>query len=130
MSDPTIAYLAGLHAKDSINQTSILQCTIMHYLHHKGAATTTAILCYVNRIDPANTFYRTQSAISHSLAELESRGFITRDPSTHQYTNTQKAHRYLILLCSRCRNIEKQITYFIKNNSILHPVHVETPQKA
>lgn len=125
MSDPSIAYIAGLHAKDSANETSILQGTIMFYLLHKGGATTTAILVFVNRIDPDNGKYRSQSAVSHSISELESRGFITRDPSTHQYTNTEKARRYLRFFFRKSYNIEKQITSFVEESSILQPLHVE-----
>lgn len=79
-----------LSLNDKLSHT---QFQILYYLYHKGNATSTSILHFINL--PSRRFsippVRCQSAISHTLSDLVTWGYITRLPGG-AYVNTPKAN--------------------------------------
>lgn len=104
MPDHAIAYSAGIHALITLNEISPLQDTILTFLRIKQSATSTAILNHINHA-PGITF-RSQSAVSHSISDLVSRGYLEHIPYIGHYRVSFKGYEYLHRSIKLAYNIE------------------------
>lgn len=127
--DPTIPALAGIHAALSLSQIDTLQVSILVYLYHKGAATSTAILEFVNTIARhTDRPLRTQSAVSHSLTRLAEKNpvaYIHRDKGTALYRNTIHGYDIAAAFVRRTYCLEKDYAYLQTTLHKTQSVHVE-----
>lgn len=127
--DPSIPALAALPAALSLDQVDLLQVSILVYLYHKEAATSTAILNFVNTIERhTGRPLRTQSAISHSLSRLAEKNpvaFIHRDKGTGHYRNTIHGYDIAAAFLRRTDFLEKAYAYLQTIPHKTQSVHVE-----
>lgn len=124
--DPSIPALAGLHAALSLDQIDPLQVSILVYLYHKGAATSTAILNFVNSIERhTHRPLRTQSAISHSLTRLTENHYIHRDKGTGHYRNTIHGYDIAYAFVRISHLLEKDYTHLQTTPHKTQSMHVE-----
>ena len=125
MLDPTLSYPAGILATLALDTVSPLQTVILYTLYHKRTATSTAILNLINAAVGNISPFRSQSAISHALADLLARGYLhyTRGLATYQCSSL--GYQYVRAYIRTADSIEKRITHLQEALQKMQPVHVE-----
>lgn len=108
--NPAHSYFAGIITDCAINQTSKIQALVMYYLYHKPNSASSAILHFINRVDPDTPLLRTQSAVSHCLTELKNRNFIAFNEDTKAYENTDKGYRFVALFVNKAYRVETRMS--------------------
>ena len=124
--DPSIPALSGVLAAISLDQVDPLQVAILVYLYHKGAATTTSILNFVNTIERhTGTQLRTQSGVSHSITRLVARNYIHRDHGEGYYRNTIHGYDIAASFVRLSGCLEQDYSSLQKTINKMQSAHVE-----
>lgn len=122
--NPFALHHITLSLSDKLSHT---QFQILYYLSLNSGSSSTAILEFINtpsRIFPIQPV-RSQSAISHTLSDLVSWGYITRLHGGY-YINTPKANKLVADTIHAAKHLDKDYdALFKKSTQEMHPVHVE-----